>query len=310
MSVPTQVERVPRPRLFGRGFAAQERLLGWLLTVPSIAIILALGIYPLLYSLTLSFRRWDLQRPEHPFIGFANYAEAFADSRVWGALRNTMLIMGIGVTLEFVLGLGLALLLVDELRGKRFIIPLLMLPVMMVPVVVAFTWRVLWDARYGAVNQLLEIILRRDVTIPWLGQTNTAMVAITVTEIWQWTPFMFLVLLAGLSRLNPELIEAASLDGAGWWEGLRDIILPGLAPVIGVAILFRALDAFRIFDLIFIFTQGGPGTSTETITWYIHQLGIKFFRLGYASAVSYLMLIVLTVAVSIYVSRFMREARG
>jgi multiple sugar transport system permease protein len=277
---------------------------------PTIGVILALGIFPLLYSLVLSFQRRDLQHPnEDQFVGLANYAAALVDPRVLSAMTNTLLLVVVGIAIQFVLGLGLALVVVDELRGKRFIIPLLMLPVMMVPVVVALGWRLLWDSQYGPINQILSIILRRDVDFLWLTQKWPALFAILVTDVWQWTPFMFLILLAGLSSLNPELYEAAALDGAGWWEELREITLPGLAPVIAVAILFRALDAFKIFDQIFMLTQGQPGTSTETISWYIYQVGYKFFNMGYAAAVSYLLLIFLTVVATVYASRFLSEER-
>ena len=277
---------------------------------PTIGVILALGIFPLLYSLVLSFQRRDLQHPnEDQFVGLGNYAAALVDPRVLSAMTNTLLLVVVGIAIQFVLGLGLALVVVDELRGKRFIIPLLMLPVMMVPVVVALGWRLLWDSQYGPINQILSIILRRDVDILWLTQKWPALFAILVTDVWQWTPFMFLILLAGLSSLNPELYEAAALDGAGWWEELREITLPGLAPVIAVAILFRALDAFKIFDQIFMLTQGQPGTSTETISWYIYQVGYKFFNMGYAAAVSYLLLIFLTVVATIYAGRFLSEER-
>jgi multiple sugar transport system permease protein len=224
-------------------------------------------------------------------------------------MTNTLLLVIVGTAIQFVLGLGLALVVVDELRGKRFIIPLLMLPVMMVPVVVALGWRLLWDSQYGPINHILSFILRRDVDILWLTQKWPALFAILVTDVWQWTPFMFLILLAGLSSLNPELYEAAALDGAGWWEELREITLPGLAPVIAVAILFRALDAFKIFDQIFMLTQGQPGTSTETISWYIYQVGYKFFNMGYAAAVSYLLLIFLTAVATVYAGRFLSEER-
>ena len=132
-----------------------------------------------------------------------------------------------------------------------------------------------------------------NVTIVWLGQTNTALIAMIVTEVWQWTPFMFLVLLAGLAGISPELYEAASIDGANWWQSLRHITLPALAPVIAVALLFRGLDAFKFFDTVFIFTQGGPGTSTETISWYIYQIGFKFFRMGYASALAWILFVII-----------------
>ena len=279
------------------------------MVAPTVLVILALGIFPLLYSLALSFQRRDLQHPgTDQFVGLANYQAALLDGRVWASMANTLLFVVVGIGLELVLGLALALVVVDELRGKRLIIPLLMLPVMMTPVVVALGWRILWDSQYGAINQLLGLVLRREVDILWLTQKWPAMFAILVTEVWQWTPFMFLLLLAGLLALNPELYEAAALDGAGWWQALREITLPGLAPVIAVVELFRALDAFKIFDLIFMLTQGQPGTATETISWYIYQVGYKFFNLGYAAAVSYLLLIFLTVAATLYAARFIREA--
>jgi multiple sugar transport system permease protein len=292
----------------GPSLATKRRIEGWLLVLPAFLLILGLGIYPLLSSLVLSFQRWDLQSQEHPFVGLANYRDALLDVRVWNAFANTGLLVVGAVALEFLLGLGLALLFVGDFRGKRIAMPILILPVMVVPVVVGLTWTMLWDNQFGPINQVLSWIAGHEVNIIWLGHRNTALVAITVTDVWQWTPFMFLILLAALSGVNPELYEAASLDGAGWWQALRDVSLPGIARVIAVVILFRALDAFKIFDLVFMFTQGGPGTSTETISWYIYQLGFKFFRLGYASAVSYIVVILLTIIATLYVARFLRSA--
>jgi multiple sugar transport system permease protein len=290
--------------------SGRNRRTGWLMVAPTVVAILAVGVFPLLYSLTLSFQNKNLQQQgADRFVGLENYAAALMDSRVHVSMANTILLVVVGIAVQFVLGLGLALVVVDELRGKRFIIPLLMLPVMMVPVVVALGWRLLWDSQFGPINHILGVVLRREVDILWLTNKWPAMFAILVTDIWQWTPFMFLILLAGLSGLNPELYEAAALDGAGWWQQLREITLPGLAPVIAVAILFRALDAFRIFDQIFMLTQGQPGTSTETISWYIYQVGYKFFNMGYAAAVSYLLLIFLSVMGTLYALRFLREDR-
>jgi multiple sugar transport system permease protein len=288
--------------------ATRRRLEGWLLVLPALLLILGLGIYPLLSSLALSFQRWELQSQDHPFVGLENYRQALLDPRVWNAFANTGILVVGSVALEFLLGLGLALLFVGDFRGKRFAMPLLILPVMVVPVVVGLTWRMLWDNQYGAINQMLGWIVGRDVGIIWLAHRDTALFAMIVTDVWQWTPFMFLILLAALSGVNPELYEAASLDGAGWWQALRDISLPGIARIVAVVILLRALDAFKIFDLVFMFTQGGPGTSTETISWYIYQLGFTFFRLGYASAVSYIAVILLTIIATLFVARFLRSA--
>jgi multiple sugar transport system permease protein len=278
--------------------------------LPALLLILGFGVVPLIQSLVLSFQRWDLQSQAHPFIGFENYRAALSDSRVWGTLQNTGIIVVAATGLEFLLGLGLALLFSGDFKGKRLAMPVLMLPVMVVPIVVGLTWRMLWDNQYGAINQVLSLVAGHDVNIIWLAHRDTALFAMVVTDLWQWTPFMFLVLLAGLSSVNPELYEAAALDGAGWWHALRDVSLPGIARVIAVAILFRALDAFKIFDLVYMFTQGGPGTQTESISWYIYQLGFKFFRLGYASAVSFLVVILLSVLATLYVARFLRGAES
>lgn len=277
-----------------------------MLVLPAILIVLALAIYPLVYSLWLAFHQWDLQTPGHPFVGLDNFSGALGDDRVWVALKNTGVIVTVGIFFEFIVGLGLALLLVDTVHIRRILLPIVMLPVTMVPIVVGLTWRMMWDNQYGVVNALLRIPFGNDLNIVWLGQTRTAIIAMIVTQVWQWTPFMFLIMLAALSSVNPDLYEASVLDGAGWGRQLLDITLPAIRPIIVVAVLFRALDAFKIFDLVYMFTQGGPGTSTETISWYIYQVGFKFFRMGYAAAVSYLVLILLSILATLYVAAFVR----
>jgi multiple sugar transport system permease protein len=308
MAETTSVERAVAPS--GPTYATRRRVEGWLLVLPALLLILGLSIFPLIQALILSFQRWDLQSQEHPWVGLQNYRDALLDGRIWGALQNTGIIVVCAVALEFLLGMGLALLFAGDFKGKKFAMPLLMLPVMVVPIVVGLTWRMLWDNQYGAINEVLGWIAGHQVTILWLAHRDSALFAMIVTDVWQWTPFMFLVLLAGLSSVNPELYEAAALDGAGWWQALRDVSLPGIARVIAVAILFRALDAFKIFDLVYMYTQGGPGTSTESISWYVYQLGFKFFRLGYASAVSFLVVVLLTVLATLYVGRFVPGAEA
>lgn len=294
----------------GLSLAGRQRRDGWLLVLPALILIIALSVYPLIYSLWLAFHQWDLQTPGHPLIWLDNFRMALQDDRMWSALRNTGLIVVVGVGFEFLLGLGLALLLVDSPILKRFVLPIFILPVMMVPIVVGLAWRMMWDNQFGAVNAAIRFFFGNDVNIIWLGQTDTAIIAMIVTQVWQWTPFMFIILLAALSSVNPELLEAAVLDGANWWHSLIDITLPSIRHIIAVALLFRGLDAFKIFDLVYMFTRGGPGTSTETVSWYIYQLGFQFFRMGYASAISYLILIMLSIVATLYVARFVREGRA
>lgn len=277
------------------------------MALPAILLILVLAVYPLVYSLWLAFHQWDLQVPTHPFVGFDNFRTALHDDRLWSAIRNTWTIVFVGIFFEFVIGLTLALLIVDLERVRRFFVPIVMLPVMMTPIVVGLSWKMLWDNQYGAINQVLRWVFGNDLNIIWLGKTNTAIFAMIVTQVWQWTPFLFLVLLAAISSVNPDLYEAASLDGANWWHTLVDITLPSIRHIVAVAILFRMLDAFKIFDLVYMFTQGAPGTTTETASWYIYRIGFQFFRMGYASAVSYLILIMLSLVATIYVALFVRD---
>jgi multiple sugar transport system permease protein len=285
----------------------RQRRDGWLMALPAILLILALAIYPLVYSLWLAFHQWDLQVPTHPYVGLDNFRVAIHDDRFWSAIRNTWTIVFVGIFFEFFIGLALALMIVDLDRVRRVFVPIVMLPVMMTPIVVGLTWKMLWDNQYGAINQVLRWVFGNDLNIIWLGKTNTAIFAMIVTQVWQWTPFLFLVLLAAISSVNPELYEAASLDGANWWHSLTDITLPSIRHIVAVAILFRILDAFKIFDLVYMFTQGAPGTSTETASWYVYRLGFQFFRMGYASAVSYLILIMLSLVATIYVALFVRD---
>ena len=220
---------------------------------------------------------------------------------------RTLAMTVVAVTVELALGLAIAHLLIDPLPGKRVIIVLLILPAVINPIVVGFIWKVLYNPSYGPVNQGIGLLLQRQVDQLWLANQRLAIFSITIAEIWQWTPFMFLVMLAGLVSLNPELYEVAAIDGASKWQVLTKITLPLMKPIIIVAILIRALDIFKLFDLVFVMTSGGPGSSSETISYYIYLLGFKFFRLGYAAAASYLLLIFLSIGVVFLLSRMRRE---
>jgi multiple sugar transport system permease protein len=276
-----------------------EHNLRYIFVLPTVIMLLAIGLFPLLYSLGISFLQWDLQRPGRRFIWFKNYSDALTDDRLWEALGHTLILIVVAVLAELILGLILAQTLNGPLPGKRFIIPLLLLPVVMAPLIVGYTWRMLWDTQYGPINQVLGWLLQRPVELVWLANPRTVYPAILLTEIWQWTPFMFLILLAGLSSINPELREAAALDGASGWQTFRHVTLPLIRPVMIIAILFRALDVFKLFDIVFALTGGGPGSQTETASLYVYILGFKNFRLGYTAAMSYILLVVVSVAITL-----------
>lgn len=291
-----------------RLYSWSNRNTRYLFVLPALLLLLSLTIFPLLFSLRLSISEWTLQNQDMSVIGLQNYARVLlSDSRWQLAMARTLGMTVVAVTVELVLGFAIAHLLLDPLPGKRLIIPLLVLPAVTNPIVVGFVWKVLYNPSYGTVNQAIGMILQRNFEMLWLANQQLALVAITIAEIWQWTPFMFLVTLAGLVGLNPELYEAAAIDGASKWNILTQITVPLMRPIIIVAVLIRGLDVFKLFDLVFVMTSGGPGTATETISYYIYVLGFEFFRLGYGAAASYLLLIFLSIGVVFLLRRMRRE---
>jgi len=273
-----------------------KKMLPWLFVFPTMGILFFVTIFPFIYAFVLSFFQWDYQIIGRPFIGIQNYLNVFQDGRYWSALRTTVIILFATLCLEFMLGLALALIFVEEFKGRNLILAMVVLPVMILPIVVGYTWRLLWNDQYGPVNHILTGVLGKEINIVWLAKTPTALISIIVTDLWEWTPFIFLILLAGLISLSPEIYEAAAIDGASPWAQFRSITLPLIRPFIGIALLFRGLECFKIFDIIVALTQGGPGTSTETISLYLYRIGFQYFRMGYAAAAN----IVLLVAVSCF----------
>jgi multiple sugar transport system permease protein len=271
----------------------------YVLVAPVTLLILCVALFPLLYSILVSFQNLDARTAVGQFVGLKNYADVLRDGRFWSAMGHTVWLMVVSVMIELCLGFVLAQALVDHLPGKRLIVPILILPVVLAPIIVGYTWRMLWDTLYGPINQALGWLVGRPVEIVWLNNPLTVYPAIFITEIWQWTPFMFLVLLAGLTSINPEFREAAQIDGASGWHVLRYVTLPLVWPVMAVAILFRALDAFKMFDTVFALTNGGPGTMTETVSLYVYTIGFRNFRTSYTAALVLVLLVIVSVAVTL-----------
>jgi multiple sugar transport system permease protein len=258
--------------------------------VPCIALILAVTIFPSVWALAISFFRWDLQVPDRSFYGFGNYVDVLTDPLTWGAVRFTLGIALLTAVVDLLAGMSLALILVDQIRGKRLFMSIFLLPIMVSPVVAGYGWKMLFDTRIGAVNHVISMIRGEPTFLPWLNDPTLSMIAILVVSVWQSTPFMFMILLAGLSAVEPELYQAASIDGANAWQRFWQITIPVIRPVLLVAVLFRIIGALNIFGEVFIITQGGPGTSTQTIAWHIFQQGFRNFRWGYTAAASFLFL--------------------
>lgn len=269
----------------------------WLLT-PAVFLLLLIGLFPLIYSLVVSFMRIDMMDTDTSFAGLHNYAQLFKDKRLWESLLHTALITLIALPVELLLGLAMAYLFLEKMPGRQIFISLLVLPTIISPVVAGATWRLLFDNRFGPINQVLGWIAGHPVAALWTISPNLVYLAIIFCEIWQWTPFMFLILLAALSNVDRSLTEAAEIDGAGFIRTFFRIVLPAIWPVMAIAILIRGLDLVRIFDIIWALTSGGPGTMTETISIYAYTQGFRQFETSYTAAIAFLVIVILTIVVT------------
>jgi multiple sugar transport system permease protein len=281
----------------------------WLITLPAIVLILALSIYPLLFSLWVAFVNYDFQIPGHAFVGVENFAQVIRDPLARSSLVTTILLSVSGVVLEFLLGLGLALAMVKHFRGRGVVVSILIAPLFISPVIVGQSWALFLQRPFGPADYILSKILGHPVTISWLTEAPWHYIALILADVWQWTPFMFVILLAGLAALPPHIYEAAELDGLSGLQVLRFITLPQLAPIMLLAVTFRLLDAVKLFDIIFMMTGGGPGTSTYTTSFYLYQIGFQEFHLSEATAGSWIFLIFIAAVISLLVGRLLRAER-
>jgi multiple sugar transport system permease protein len=279
-----------------------DRNFRWLLVAPAVCLILALSIFPLLFSLWVSFVNYDFQIPGHAFVGLKNFEQVVADPVARWSLVVTAILSGSSVLLEFVLGLALALALTTTFRGRGLIMSLIIVPLFISPVVVGQCWALMLQRPFGPTNYILSQLLGFDVTISWLTQAPWNFIALIVADVWQWTPFMFVILLAGLTAVPPHVYEAAELDGVGAWQTFWYITVPHIAPMMLLALTFRLLDAVKLFDIIFVLTGGGPGTNTYSASYYLYTIGFTQFHLSNATAGSWIFL-VLTVIVVIFLVR-------
>lgn len=272
-----------------------ERHFRFLSAAPAVFVLLLIGIFPLVYLLVSSFQNVSMIDVDYSFQGLFNYRLLFEDERLWQALWHTVVFTAIALPIELLLGLAMAQLFLDRLPGRAIFIALLVMPVMISPIVAGATWSLMFDNRFGPINQIVSWLFGREMTLLWTIDPMLVYPAIIVAEVWQWTPFMFLLLLAALSNVDRSQLEAASIDGAGWWRTFTRIVLPAIWPVMAIAVLIRALDLFRLFDIVWALTRGGPGTSTETISIFTYVKGFQQFETSYTAAVALLIIVILTV---------------
>ncbi len=260
---------------------------------PSFVVMVVILIYPLGYSLWLSFHRWTLRTFKQgiPFVGLENYQQLFSSPEFWSSLRITFTFVILAILFEFILGMGLALLLNHDLKAKGLIRSFILLPMMCTNVVIGLTWRLLFNYEFGILNYYLNQL--GFASVEWLSSPKVALWSVILVDVWNTTSFVALMLLAGLQSLPEEPFEAARIDGANSVQTFLYLTLPLLRQTILVALLWRLIDTFRIFDVVYLLTAGGPARATETVSIYIYRYGFQSFNLGFASAASYVMIVIM-----------------
>lgn len=282
---------------------ASERRLGYALVAPVVVLLLAVTAYPLFYNLWNSFHHVDLSEAgaSQPFVGVENYTRMFG-SHVWvSSLERTAVFTVASILIETVVAVGLALMLNKRFRGRGFLRAAILIPWAVPTVVSATLWKTMFDPRQGFVDYLLGGVGLPGAHTTWLAGVTTSWVAIFVADAWKNVPFMAIILLAGLQVIPEEVYEAARIDGAGAWQSFRRITLPLLKPALGVALIFRTLQAFLIFDVIYIMTGGGPGVSTQTISFLNWQEFLIDTDFGYGGAISVVLVLIALAIAAVYV---------
>ncbi len=288
----------------------RDRHVKYLLVLPAMLVVAGTALWPLAYSLILSFRSWRLARSPMPgpFVGLANYDQAFGNAEFWLSVGNSALFVLLSVTFTTVLALSLALLLVSGGLLRRAVQTLLILPFAMSPALVGISWRFLFNPEFGLFAALFGTLIPPLAGINWLSTPSLAFAAMVMADVWAWTPFMTLILIGGLASLPQETLEAAQMDGSPAWRILFGIIIPQLRPVLTVVVILKTIFALKQFDVIFMLTQGGPGHATQTLVYYAYLNGFKYYDMGYAAGVSWLMVVPMLCLTFLYIKFVFRRA--
>ena len=262
----------------------------YLFVAPAVLVLAFTCLYPVIKGFELSFYDWSLGTPieSRKYIGWENFVWAWQDPALFNSIKVTLIFTVFAVTAELFLGLLIAFLLEKGIKGIVVLRTVFIIPIMIAPVVVGLLWRYLFDANFGLINHIVSLFGFEPIV--WLGTPGLALPAVIITDIWQWTPFMFILFLAGLQSLPKDPVEAAQVDGATTWQVIRQVKLPLLAPVIWVAVILRIIDAFRSLEVMFIMTFGGPGRETEVLSLNIYKTAFMSQRLGLAAVNSIFLL--------------------
>ncbi|WP_216320769.1 carbohydrate ABC transporter permease [Deinococcus aestuarii] len=310
MAVPQTTSTVPAaapPRAASRK-SRRSGGLRWTMLLPALLVIGATVLYPLLASFLTSFRDWRLiySPTPGPFVGLSNYTRALTDAGFLNSLGVSGLYTLISVTLTLCIGLGIALLLSKPTRLNIFARTLLIFPFAVAPVLKGYSWRFMLNPEYGVYAKGIGEVFPPLKGYLWLGNEFSALLAIAFSEIWGWAPLFALMFIGALGAIPSEVNEAARVDGASAFQVFRRITLPLLAPVIYVVALLKIISALKMFDQVAIMTAGGPGDSTQTLYFYVYQVAFRNLDLGYASAVSYILVLIMALFSTLYVRKLLR----
>jgi multiple sugar transport system permease protein len=272
-----------------------DRHIKWVLVAPAVVLVLALTIFPLGFAVWTAFVQFDFSLGnDHPWVGLRNFRDNFDDPIFWRSLKLTAIMATLAVVVELGLGLVLALAMLRPFRGRRGLMTLFVIPLFMSPVIVGMFFDLFLRRPQGPANQIVSWILPGDYAIDFTLDSPWTYVSIIVADAWQWTPFMFVILLAGLTSISDDLYEAAEIDGAKPRQSFVFVTLPLLLPIILIAVTFRFIDASKLFDIIYTLTRGGPGTDTYTTSYFLYQQGFELFHLGQGTAGSWVFTFMLT----------------
>lgn len=288
-----------------------NRATPYVFLAPAAAVTFVALLYPMLRSIWLSFHEWSIGTPPEAarYVGIENYRWLLQDDSFWTSVGVTLVFAAAVVAIEVVLGVALALVLDREMRGMSIFRTIFILPMMVAPIVVGLIWRFMYNEQFGTFTGLLKVL--NLPVVPWLSSPDMALLSVIIADVWQWTPFIFILSLAALQGMPVSAIEAARIDGASQWQTVWHIKLPLMMPVITVAALLRLIDAFKVLEVIYILTEGGPGLSTEILSLHIYKTAFVSQHLGRASALSNLLLtLVLLLSLALILARKLREAHA
>lgn len=279
-----------------------DRVLRWIFLIPSVLLLAFLSLYPFIMGIWISLHDWSLAAQAHPFVGAQNFQELFGSERFTDSLRTTAVFTGVSVSLELLLGVGIAMYLRSlSARWRPVFRTVFILPMIMTPIATALMWRLMLNGQIGVINYLIETYLGM-VPPEWTSSPGIAMATLIMIDIWQWTPLVIMIVFAGLLSVPDQLYEAARVDGAPRISVFRHVTLPHIKYMIGIAAVFRLMRSFRSFDIIWLVTKGGPGTSTEILNVYLYRIAFVNLQAGKAAAAG-LILLVITIGITMTLVR-------